>query len=63
MVCGIVRRRNRFCSIGRLEWIKRQVPDIDIVNVPGTHLDFVFTSREQVVTAIRRILTESVSKS
>lgn len=63
MACGLVRRRSRFCSIGCLEWIKRQVPDIDIVNVPGTHSDFIFTSREQVVTAMRRFLTESVPKS
>ncbi len=46
-----------------IEWIKRQVPGIEIVNVPGTHSDFVFTSREQVVTAMRRFLTELVPKS
>jgi hypothetical protein len=63
VACSPVRRRKRFCSIGCLEWTKRQVPDIETVNVPGTHSDFVFTSREQVMTAMRRFLTESVPES
>ena len=39
-----------------IEQVKRQLPGIEIVNVPDTHMDFVFTSREQVVTAMRRFL-------
>jgi len=46
-----------------IERVKRELPGIEIVNVPGTHMDFVFTSREQVVTAMRRFLTESVPQS
>jgi hypothetical protein len=46
-----------------IERIKRQLPGIEIVNVPGTHMGFVFISREQVVTAMRRFLTESVPQS
>jgi hypothetical protein len=46
-----------------IERVKRQLPGIEIVNVPGTHMDFVFLSREQVVTAMRRFLTESVPQS
>jgi hypothetical protein len=46
-----------------IERIKRQLPGIEMVNVPGAHMDFVFISREQVVTAMRRFLTESVPHS
>ena len=43
-----------------IERVKRQLAGIEIVNVPGTHMDFIFTSREQVVNAMRRFLSESV---
>jgi pimeloyl-ACP methyl ester carboxylesterase len=46
-----------------IEQVKRQLPGIEVVNVAGTHGDFLFISREQVVTAMRRFLTESVPKS
>lgn len=46
-----------------IERVKRQLPGIEIVNVPGTHMDFVFSSREQVVTAMQRFLTKSVPQS
>jgi pimeloyl-ACP methyl ester carboxylesterase len=40
-----------------IERVRRELPDVEIVNVPGTHNDFVFTSREQVVGAMRRFLS------
>jgi len=40
-----------------IERVRRELPDVEIVNVPGTHNDFVFTSREQVVSAMRRFLS------
>jgi len=42
-----------------IERVRRELPNVQIVNVPGTHLDFVFTSREQVVAAMRRFLLGS----
>lgn len=39
-----------------IERVRREVPSVEIVKVPGTHKDFVFTSREQVVTAMQRFL-------
>jgi len=42
-----------------IERVRRELPDVEIVNVPGTHNDFVFTSREQVVGAMRRFLSGS----
>jgi pimeloyl-ACP methyl ester carboxylesterase len=39
-----------------IERVRRELPNVEIVNVPGTHMDFVFTSREQVVAAMRRFL-------
>jgi len=39
-----------------IERVRRELPNIEIVNVPGTHMDFLFTSREQVVAAMRRFL-------
>jgi pimeloyl-ACP methyl ester carboxylesterase len=39
-----------------IEQLRREVPSVEIVRVPGTHKDFVFTSREQVVSAIQRFL-------
>lgn len=38
------------------ERIRRELPGVEIVNVPGTHMDFFFTFREQVVSAMRRFL-------
>ena len=43
----------REASIAR---VRREIPGIEIVRVPGTHPDFVFNSREQVVAAMRRFL-------
>ena len=45
------------------ERIRRELQDVEIVNVPGTHKDFVFTSREQVVSAMRRFLRGSVPRA
>lgn len=46
----------RAASIARL---RRELPNVEIVNVPGTHMDFLFTSREPVVAAMRRFLLGS----
>ncbi len=43
----------REASIAR---VRREIPRLEIVRVPGTHPDFVFTSRNQVVDAMRRFL-------
>ncbi|MGH7696280.1 MAG: alpha/beta fold hydrolase [Gemmatimonadaceae bacterium] len=43
----------REASIAR---VRREIPGIEIVRVPGTHPDFVFTSRDKVVEAMRRFL-------
>jgi len=42
-----------------IERVRRELPNVEIVNIPGTHNDFVFTSREQVVAAMRRFLSGS----
>jgi pimeloyl-ACP methyl ester carboxylesterase len=42
-----------------IERIRRELPNVEIVNVPGTHQDFLFTSREQVAGAMRRFLSGS----
>jgi pimeloyl-ACP methyl ester carboxylesterase len=39
-----------------IERVRRELPSVEIVRIPGTHKDFVFTSREQVVNAIQRFL-------
>jgi pimeloyl-ACP methyl ester carboxylesterase len=39
-----------------IERVRRELPSAEIVRVPGTHKDFVFTSREQVVSAMQRFL-------
>lgn len=39
-----------------IERIQRELRGVEIVKVPGTHKDFVFTSREQVVSAMQRFL-------
>jgi pimeloyl-ACP methyl ester carboxylesterase len=44
----------RAASIDR---IRRELPSVEIVKVPGTHKDFAFTSREQVVSAMKRFLS------
>jgi pimeloyl-ACP methyl ester carboxylesterase len=43
----------REASIAR---VRREIPGIEIVRVPGTHPDFVFNSRDTVVAAMRRFL-------
>jgi len=42
-----------------IERVRRELKNVEIVNVPGNHMDFVFTSREQVVAAMRRFLLGS----
>jgi pimeloyl-ACP methyl ester carboxylesterase len=42
-----------------IERVRRELPGVEIVKVPGTHGDFFFTSREQVVGAMRRFLSGS----
>ena len=39
-----------------IERVRRELPSVEIVKVRGTHKDFVFTSREQVVSAMQRFL-------
>jgi pimeloyl-ACP methyl ester carboxylesterase len=39
--------------------VRRELPNVEIVSVSGTHMDFLFTSREQVVAAMRRFLLGS----
>ena len=36
-----------------IERVQRELPSVEILEVPGTHKDFVFTSREQVVSAMQ----------
>lgn len=36
--------------------IQRELPHVEIVNVPGTHMSFFFVSRGQVVNAMRQFL-------
>jgi pimeloyl-ACP methyl ester carboxylesterase len=45
--------RFRAASIKR---VRRELPAVEIMRVPGTHKDFVFTSRKQVVGAMQRFL-------
>jgi len=40
-----------------IERVRRELPDVKILKVPGTHNDFIFTSRKQVVAAVRRFLS------
>jgi pimeloyl-ACP methyl ester carboxylesterase len=40
-----------------IERVRRELRGVEIVNVPGTHKDFLFTSREQVMAAMRRFLS------
>jgi pimeloyl-ACP methyl ester carboxylesterase len=46
-----------------IERLRRELPSVEIVNVPGTHLDFLFTSRQQVVDAMRHFLVGSRAQS
>jgi pimeloyl-ACP methyl ester carboxylesterase len=39
-----------------IERIRRELPNVEIVTVPGTHPAFLFTAREPVVAAMRRFL-------
>ena len=39
--------------------VRRELPNVEIVKVLGTHMDFVFTSRGPVVDAMRRFLDSS----
>jgi pimeloyl-ACP methyl ester carboxylesterase len=39
-----------------IERVRRELASVKILKVPGTHKDFVFTSREQVVSAMLRFL-------
>jgi len=39
-----------------IERVRRELLSVEIVKVPGTHKDFIFTSREQVVSAMLRFL-------
>ncbi|HEV2718095.1 MAG TPA: alpha/beta hydrolase [Terriglobales bacterium] len=39
-----------------IERVRRELPGAEIVKVPGTHKDFVFTSRERVVSAMQHFL-------
>ena len=39
-----------------IERVRLELASVEIVKVPGTHKDFVYTSREQVVSAMQRFL-------
>ncbi len=39
-----------------IERLRRELRNVEIVKVPGTHSDFVYKSREQVVVVMRRFL-------
>jgi hypothetical protein len=42
-----------------IERVRRELPGVEVVTVPGTHADFVHTSLEQVVASMRRFLSGS----
>jgi pimeloyl-ACP methyl ester carboxylesterase len=42
-----------------MEQLRRELAGVEIVSVPGAHSDFFLNSREQVVKAMRRFLSES----
>jgi pimeloyl-ACP methyl ester carboxylesterase len=46
-----------------IERVRRELPNVETVNVPGTHMDFLYTSRGNVVAAMRRFLRGSGPKS
>jgi 2-keto-3-deoxy-galactonokinase len=37
--------------------MKKEMKQVETLTVPGTHADFVFTSRDQVAQAMVRFLT------
>jgi pimeloyl-ACP methyl ester carboxylesterase len=39
-----------------IERVRRELPAIEVLSVPGTHVDFFFNSREQVVSAMQKFL-------
>ena len=39
-----------------IERVRRELPSVEIVKVPGTHKGFVFTSRKEVVSAMQSFL-------
>jgi non-heme chloroperoxidase len=43
-------------SVAHLERLRRSLPSVELVKVSGTHSDFLFTARDQVVAAVRRFL-------
>ncbi len=48
----------RVASIAR---IKREIPGTEILQVPGTHMEFLFDSRDQIVAAMRHFLEDSTT--
>ncbi len=40
-----------------IERIRRELPGVEILNLPGAHMGFLFSSRQKLVSAIRRFLT------
>ena len=40
-----------------IERIQREIPNVEILKVRGAHCSFLFVSREQVVTTMRRFLS------
>ena len=45
-----------------IERVRRELPNVEILNLPGTHVDIVHTSRNQVVAAMRRFLSGSAKQ-
>jgi hypothetical protein len=39
-----------------IERVRRALPSVEIVKILGTHKDFVFTSRKQMVSTMQRFL-------
>jgi hypothetical protein len=42
--------------VASIERVRRELSSVEIVKVPGTHKGFVFTSREEVVSAMQSFL-------
>jgi pimeloyl-ACP methyl ester carboxylesterase len=40
-----------------IERIRRELPGVEILKVPGTHNDFIFAARAEVLSAMRRFLS------
>lgn len=40
-----------------IERVKREIANVEIVHVPGAHVNFIFVGRDQVIAATRRFLT------